>query len=235
MRTVLLIIATLIATQQLSAQEIPTTASGPIKQGLTRFHTIDVDAPIKLSLVEIDEGEIPYIVYDTKEVYTSKFSFEVDKNGVLKIRERNDPKRESITEVEVYYNYLENVNIAKADVVVESVIDAPLLDIYISNDAHFIAEINTQDLKINVTGKCRVEISGSALYQTADIATAIYSAANLRTMSTTVSSSHNADVAIDAYQRLEAKSTTGGIIRYKSFPEIYREDVSLFGGEIKQL
>ena len=122
MRTILLIIATLITAVQLSAQEVPTTASGPIKQGLTRFSSIDVDAPIKLTLIEISEDEIPYIVYDTKEVYTSKFSFEVDKNGVLKIRERNDPKRESITEVQVYYNYLENINIAKADVVAESII-----------------------------------------------------------------------------------------------------------------
>lgn len=235
MRTILLIIATLITAVQLSAQEVPTTASGPIKQGLTRFSSIDVDAPIKLTLIEISEEEIPYIVYDTKEVYTSKFSFEVDKNGVLKIRERNDPKRESITEVQVYYNYLENINIAKADVVAESIIDAPLLDIYISNDAHFIAEIDTQDLKIYITGRCRVEISGEALYQTADVASAVYNAVNLSTMSTTVSVSHNANATVDAYQRLEAKSSTGGTISYKSFPEIYRQDLSLFGGEVKKL
>lgn len=235
MRTILLIIATIFTAVQLSAQEIPSTTSGPIKQGLTRFTKIDVDAPIKLTLIEISENEIPYIVYDTKEVYTSKFSFEVDKNGVLKIRERNDPKRESITEVQVYYNFLEDINIAKADVVAESVIDAPLLDIYISNDAHFIAKIDTQDLKIYITGRCRVEISGEALYQTADVATAIYNAANLSTMSTTISVSHNANATIDAYQRLEAKSSTGGTIGYKSFPEIYREDLSLFGGEVKKL
>lgn len=235
MRTILLIIATLFSVAQLSAQEIASGTSGPMKQGLTRFDAIDVDAPIKLTLTKISDSEIPYILYDTKDVYTSKFSFEVDKSGVLKIRERNDPKRESITEVHVYYNHLKSISISRADVVTEEVIDAHLLDINISNDAHFIAEIDTQDLKINITGKCRVEISGEALYQTADVATAIYNAINLSTMSTTVSVSHNANATIDATQRLEAKSTTGGTINYKSTPDIYREEISLFGGEVKQL
>lgn len=235
MRRILLIAMVLFAAMNVSAQEAAPTSAEPMKQGLTRFHAIDVDAPIKLTLVEIGEYDIPYIIYDTKNVYTSKFSFEVDKNGVLKIRERNDPKRESITEVTVYYNYLEDISIAKADVVAQNILDAPLLDINVSNDAHFSAEIETKDLKIIITGKCRVEIKGEALYQTANVSTAIYNAANLYTMSTTVSASHNADVSIDAYQRLEARSTTGGTIGYRSLPEIYREDISLFGGEIKQL
>ena len=235
MRRFLLIVMVLFAAINVSAQETSPASNEPMKQGLTRFHAIDVDAPVKLTLVEIGEYDVPYIIYDTKNVFTSKFSFEVDKNGVLKIRERNDQKRESITEVTVYYNYLEDISIAKADVVAQNILDAPLLDINISNDAHLSAEINTKDLKINITGKCRVEIKGEALYQTADISTAIYNAANLSTMATTVSASHNADVCIDAYQRLEVKSTTGGKIRYKSYPEIYREDISLFGGEIKQM
>ena len=225
----------LFATMNLSAQQPTQANTEPMKQGLTRFHSIDIDAPIKLTLIEIGEYDIPYIIYDTKSVFTSKFSFEVDKNGVLKIRERNDPKRESITEVTVYYNYLDDISIAKADVVAQNILDAPLLDINVSNDAHLSAEVNTKDIKINITGKCRVEIKGEALYQTASVSTAIYNATSLSTMSTTVSASHNADVSIDAYQRLEATTSTGGAIHYKSHPEIYREDISLFGGEVKQL
>lgn len=225
----------MFAAFELSAQGDASSASQPMKQGLTRFTTIDVDAPIKLTLTKIDEYDVPYIIYDTKEVYTSKFSFEVDRNGVLKIRERQDPKRESITEVEVFYNTLDTIIISKADVTAMGVINTPLLDIYISNDAHLNAEIEALDLKISLTGKSIVELKGSALYQTADISTGQYSALNLSTMSSTASASHNAIVMIDAYQRLEAKTTTGGTISYKSLPEIYREDISLFGGEVKQL
>ena len=225
----------MFAAFELSAQGDASSASQPMKQGLTRFTTIDVDAPIKLTLTKIDEYDVPYIIYDTKEVYTSKFSFEVDRNGVLKIRERQDPKRENITEVEVFYNTLDTIIISKADVTAMGVINTPLLDIYISNDAHLNAEIEALDLKISLTGKSIVELKGSALYQTADISTGQYSALNLSTMSSTASASHNAIVMIDAYQRLEAKTTTGGTISYKSLPEIYREDISLFGGEVKQL
>lgn len=234
MRRILLICIFMFAAFELSAQGAA-SASQPMKQGLTRFTTIDVDAPIKLTLTKIDEYEVPYIVYDTKEVYTSKFSFDVDRDGVLKIRERSDSKRESITEVEVFYNTLDTIIIAKADVSVNGVITTPLLDIYVSNDAHLAADIDALDLNISLTGQSAVELRGSALYQTADISTGQYSALNLRTMSTTVASSHNAEVMVDAYQRLEAKTTTGGVILYKSLPEIYREDVSLFGGEVKQL
>ena len=219
----------------LSAQTDTSSASQPMKQGLTRFTAIDVDAPIKLILTKIDEYDVPYIIYDTKEVYTSKFSFDVDRNGVLKIRERSDSKRESITEVEVFYNTLDTIIISKADVTAEGVIATTLLDIEISSDAHFTAEIDTLDLKISLTGQSVVELNGSALYQTADISTGLYSAINLKTMSATVFASHNAHIMVDASQRLEAKTATGGVISYKSKPEIYREDVSLFGGEVKQL
>ena len=235
MRTILLIIATIFTAVQLSAQEIPSTTSGPIKQGLTRFSKIDVDAPIKLTLIEISENEIPYIVYDTKEVYTSKFSFEVDKNGVLKIRERNDPKRESITEVQVYYNFLEDINIAKADVVAESVIDAPLLDIYISNDSHFVADVETLDVCVYASGKCSIIITGEARYQTVDVSTAEYNASKLETVSTVASSSHNAVVKVNASERLEAKTSTGGKVLYATEPVILRSAITLFGGEIKLL
>jgi hypothetical protein len=206
-----------------------------MKQGLSRFTAIDVDAPIKLTLTKIDEYEVPYIVYDTKEVYTSKFSFDVDRDGVLKICERSDSKRESITEVEVFYNTLNTIIIAEADVTANGIITTPLLDIDISSDAHLTAEIDTLDLKLSLTGQSIVELSGSALYQTADISTGQYSALSLKTMSTTVAASHNAEVMVDASQRLEANTATGGVIFYKSLPEIYRENISLFGGEVKQL
>lgn len=235
MRTILLIILSICSTLPLSAQETLDNPSEPIKQGLSRFHSIDVDAPIKLTLINIGEYDVPYIVYDTKNVFTSKFSFEVGKDGVLKIRERHDPKRETITEVWIYYNSIKSLDISKADVVAEGVIEAHLLDISASNDSHLIAEIKSDDLKINITGKCCVEINGEALYQTADISTATYNAINLKTMSSSITASHNADVSIDATQRLIIKTSTGAKICYKSHPEIYREDISLFGGEVTQL
>ena len=61
---------------------------GPVKQWTSSFTEVDVDAPIKLTLTAIPADQAPYIVYDTKGVLTSKFAAEVDRDGVLKIRER---------------------------------------------------------------------------------------------------------------------------------------------------
>lgn len=236
MKRFLLTIVALLSLTQLSAQiEMTTTSSSPIKQWTGEFNTIDVDAPIKLKLKKCNENQGSYIIYDTKGDYTSKFTAEVNKDKVLKIRERSDSKRETITEVEVYYDTLTDIRIAKADATIEGVLVAELLDIDISNNAHFIAQIETKDLIINITGKCCVTLSGNSLYQTASVSTAEYNALNLSSVSTVVSASHNASVKVDATQRLQAETATGGTIGYKSLPEILRIYIPLFGGEIKRL
>lgn len=236
MKRFISLLAALLGTISLSAQEpAEQVSSNPVKQWTGEFTSIDVDAPIKLRLIKCDEDQGPHIIYDTKGVYTSKFSAEIDNDKQLKIRERVDPKRESITEVEVYYHELTDISIAKADVTVADVLSTELLDINLSNDTHFIAEIDVLDLIITITGRSCVTITGSALYQTADVSTAEYDASNLTTMSTVVSSSHSAAVKVDAYQRLEAKTSTSGYIKYRSLPEILRIYTPMFGGEISRL
>ena len=219
------------------AQESVSPSLGPIQEPLPSFTSIDINAPIKLKLIKIDKSETPYIIYDTKGVYTSKFTYEVQKkdNGILKIDERSDPKRESVTEVEVYFNELTDLSISKADTTVEGVLTSQLLDLYISNDSHFVAEINTLDVCVYASGKCSIILTGEARYQTVDISTAEYNAAKLNTVSTVASSSHNAVVKVNATERLEAKTSTGGKILYTTEPVILRSAITLFGGEIKPL
>ena len=237
MKRFLLSIFALCCATNLMAQEVITTNIGPIRENLSSFDSIDINAPIKLTLIKIDKSEAPYIVYDTKGCYTSKFEFEVQKkgNGVLKIDERSDSKRESVTEVEVYFNELSDISISKADATVMGTLNAQLIDLFISNDSHFIADVNTLDIKVYASGKCCIVLTGEARYQTVDISTADYNAAKLSTVSTVASSSHNATVKVNATERLEAKSSTGGKILYTTQPIILRSEITLFGGEIKLL
>ena len=237
MKRFLLSIFALCCATNLMAQESTIPNLGPIKENLSSFNSIDVNAPIKLTLFKIDKSEAPYIIYDTKGCYTSKFEFEVQKkgNGVLKIDERSDSKRESVTEVEVYFNELTDISISKADATVNGTLNAQLLDLYISNDSHFVADVDTLDIKIYASGKCCIILTGEARYQTADISTADYNAAKLNTVSTVATSSHNATVKVNATERLEAKSSTGGKILYCTEPVILRSEITLFGGEIKLL
>ena len=238
-RFLLIAIFAIICTMALSAQEptpAPMPESRPVKEFLPDFTAIKVDAPIKLTLKKIAVGEAPYIIYNTKDVYTSKFVAEVDrKSRTLKISERSDSKRESITEVEVYFTELSDISISKADAYVDGVLTSQLIDIYISNDANFVAEINSLDLMVYASGQSRIHLSGCTHYQTAEISTAEYDARGLETISTRVESSHNATVKVDAVERLEAKTTTGGKVYYLSHPVILRSEITLFGGEIQRL
>ena len=237
MKRFLLSIFAICCATNLMAQESTIPNLGPIKENLSSFNSIDVNAPIKLTLIKIDKSEAPYIIYDTKGCYTSKFEFEVQKkgDGILKIDERNDSKRESVTEVEVYFNKLTDISISKADVTVIGTLDTQLIDLYISNDSHFVADVDTLDIKVYASGKCCIVLTGKARYQTVDISTADYNAAKLNTVSTVASSSHNATVKVNALERLEAKSSTGGKILYCIEPIILRSEITLFGGEIKLL
>lgn len=238
-RFLLIAIFAIVCTLTLSAQEptpTPMPESRPVKEFLPDFTAIKVDAPIKLTLKKIAMGEAPYIIYNTKGVYTSKFVAEVDrKSRTLKINERSDPKRESITEVEVYFTELSDISISKADAYVDGVLTSQLIDIYISNDANFVAEINSLDLMVYASGQSRIQLKGCTHYQTAEISTAEYDARGLETISTRVESSHNATVKVDAVERLEAKTTTGGKVYYLSHPVILRSEITLFGGEIQRL
>ena len=237
MKRFLLSIFAICCATNLMAQESTIPNLGPIKEDLSSFNSIDVNAPIKLTLIKIDKSEAPYIIYDTKGCYTSKFEFEVQKkgDGILKIDERSDSKRESVTEVEVYFNELTDISISKADVTVIGTLDTQLIDLYISNDSHFVADVDTIDMKGYASGKCCIILTGKARYQTVDISTAAYNAAKLNTVSTVASSSHNATVKVNALERLEAKSSTGGKILYCIEPIILRSEITLFGGEIKLL
>ena len=217
------------------AQQPVTSNSEPVKQWTSSFNALDVDASIKLTLTPVGEDEAPYIIYDTKGVESSKFTVEVDREGVLKIRERYDPKRVGVTEVKLYYNTLVDIRLSRADTHVDGVLAGKIMDIDVSNGAQLVAEVDTKDIKIRISGDSRVEISGSTLYHDADVATAKYNAVELESVSTIVRAEHNAEVKVDAIGRLEAKSSTGGKIFYKSEPELLRTEKSLFGVDVQQL
>ena len=236
MKRYILAILLVFSSMVVFSQNAPTDSVGesrPIKEFLSSFSAIDVDAPVMLTLIKLNAGEAPYIIYDTKGVYTSKFSAEVDsKTKTLKISERKDPKRLSVTEVKVYFSELGDISISMATATVEGTLVSQLLDIVISDDATFKADVDVLDLMVFASGKSRIVLTGNTHYQTADISTAEYDAKDLSTISTTVESSFSAIVKVDAVERLQAKTATGGQVLYRSQPVILRSEVAMFGGDI---
>lgn len=222
MKKFIAVILSLFAITTLSAQE---------KEYLAPFNTLDVDASVKLTLVKIKEHEAPYIIYDTKGAENPKFSFEV-KDKKLKVRERYDSSRKTVTDVTIGFTSLTDISIARADATVKDVLTAQLLDLYITKDAHFTAEVNVLDIMVYASGDSRIELSGETRYHTADISSAHYNAHEMMSVSSIVSASHSAVVRVNAEERLELKTTTGGKIFYYTQPVILRTEVTTFGGEI---
>ena len=222
MKKFIAVILSLFTLSTLSAQE---------KEYLAPFNILDVDAPVKLTLVKIMEYEAPYIIYDTKGAEDTKFSFEV-KDKKLKVRERKDSKRKTVTDVTIGFTTLTDISIAKADATVKGVLMSQILDIYISKDANFAAEVDVLDIMVYASGESRVEIKGQTLYHTADISSAHYNAHLMESVSSIVTSSRNGEVRVNAEERLELKTSTGGEIYYYSQPVILRSESSLLGGKI---
>lgn len=228
MKSVIVTILSIFLTFSVFAQE-----SEMKKELLAPFTTVEIDAPIRLKLIKIAENEIPYILYDTKGATLSRFSFEVNnKTRVLKISERHDPQRKTTTEVEVYFNTITDISIARADTTIEGTLKSQLLDIYVSRGAQLTAEIDVLDVMVYASGKSRVELKGQTHYHTADVSTALYDADELYAVSTIVESSHNAVARVDAEERLQMTTSTGGKIYYRSQPVILRSRITTFGGEI---
>lgn len=222
MKKFVILILSLFSITTLSAQE---------KEYLAPFNRLDVDAPVKLTLVKVMEHEAPYIIYDTKGDKDSKFSFEV-KDKTLKVKERNNSDRKEVTEVTIGFTNLTDISIAKADATVDGVLTSQILDIYISKDAHFTAEVDTLDIMVYASGKSRIELSGKTHYHTAEVSTAHLNTHLMESVSSIVEASHNGVVRVNAKERLELKTATGAEIYYYSQPIIFRSEVTTFGGNI---
>ncbi len=197
----------------------------------TEFKSVDINAPVKLVFKQIDNDDAPYVTYDNHGCESSVFTAGTDKNGVLKIREKSNGKRASITEVEVGYHRLEDIRIARADVLFRDTLNRTIADIAVSDGAHVRATVDIADLKICISNKCVVELSGNVRYLTADVSSSILDASALRCMSCRIEASHKSEVDIDVDERVEAKASYGAEIRYSKSPSIVRND-SAFGGKI---
>lgn len=232
MKKFLLIAITSALSVCAQAQSVGTEDKSGERIWTSEFKSVDINAPVKVIFKRINDNDAPYATYDAHGRESSAFTAEVDKHGVLKIREKSDGKRTSITEVEVGYHDLEDIRIARADVLFRDTLDRATADIAVSDGAHIRAAVDMADLKICIANKCIVELSGDVRYLTADVSSSTLDASALRCMSCRIAASHKAEVDIDVDERVEAEVSYGAKIRYSGSPSIVRTNSSVFGGKI---
>ncbi len=199
---------------------------------LSPFSRLEIDGPLNVHLKRIVDGEDTKIVYDTKGCITSKFKASVNKEGVLRVEERFDQKREDVTDVTIYYESLSDIRIAHATATFEGAVECRILDMAVTGGAIVTIDVQALDTFIECTGKSSLVISGSSRYFKINVSTAKIEAWDLATESSIVDASHGADVRIRASERLEAVTSTAAKVFYRGKPEIVRGKTSLFGGEI---
>lgn len=215
-----------------AATEQEQSVSLPKTDWLTPFYEVKVDGPIEITFKKVKTQEEARITYDTKGWLTSKFKVEIDKNGVLNIEERYDMKRNSVTEVTLYYADLRSVKISHAKAKFSEVMERKVFDVEVSGGADVLMSVKTLDLVVNCTGRSLLTLSGETKYLTMKVSTAKMNGAKLNTVASVVDVSHNAEVRINVSERLEATTSTAAKLLYKGAPVIVRDHTAVFGGDI---
>ena len=208
--------------------------SGEQREWLTSFTAVEVTAPVDLHFYRVPDTEAPKIIYDTKGSYTTRFRFGVQ-DKVLRISERPDSRRPERTQVSVYYNSLDRIAIADAVATFDSTLVATVLDLTVGGMAEVKAPMAVKDLKLDITGKGRVSLTGSARYLTLFISSGVLEAAALEVMSAVSNVTSSGTASLWVTDRFEGKTSTGGKITYKGSPTIIRGSMKFMGGDITRI
>lgn len=208
--------------------------SGEQREWLTSFTAVEVTAPVDLHFYRVPDTEAPKIIYDTKGSYTTRFRFGVQ-DKVLRISERPDSRRPERTQVSVYYNSLDRIAIADAVATFDSTLVATVLDLTVGGMAEVKVPMAVKDLKLDITGKSRVTLTGSARYLTLFISSGVLEAAALEVMSAVSNVTSSGTASLWVTDRFEGKTSTGGKITYKGSPTIIRGSMKFMGGDITRI
>ena len=205
---------------------------GPQSEWLQTFVRLEIEGPMDVVLVPVGADQAPKIIYDTKGAYTSKFRYQV-KDRVLRLSERNDPRRPERTTVTVYYTPMKELFVCDAAVVCQEVVLTDLLDLTLTGNASFTGELDVKDLKMIASGHSTAQLSGVARYLTLSAVSAKVDAADLETMSAIAEAKSSAQVRLNVSERIEARTSMKGSISFKGKPSIVRgEGVRFMGGDI---
>ena len=208
--------------------------SGEQREWLTSFTAVEVTAPVDLHFYRVPDTEAPKIIYDTKGSYTTRFPLGVQ-DKVLRISERPDSRRPERTQVSVYYNSVDRIAIADAVATFDSTLVATVLDLTVGGMAEVKAPMAVKDLKLDITGKSRVTLTGSARYLTLFISSGVLEAAALEVMSAVSNVTSSGTASLWVTDRFEGKTSTGGKITYKGSPTIIRGSMKFMGGDITRI
>ena len=229
MKKIMLLMATLLMAYCAQAQ------NDSRREWLGTFSSISLIGDMKVTLVPIEEGGQPMMIVKAEDRELSKLKYTINNKGELSVRESNNRKRLTRTEIEIHFVAVDAIEVSGSDVEVKGTIEAPIFDVKVSNNGFFKAEIDTQDLMIKASGQSTIDIDGRARYLIADATVAKLDLRELETMSAEVQAAQRGEISLFCTERLAATANLGGTVFYRGNPSILRANSKLLGSSINSI
>ncbi len=220
------------------AQNTPTgmqDASTRQEEWLPSFSELELDGSFRIVLIQQPDSLPPKIVYDTKGYSTSRFRANV-KDKILYISERSDARRPEPTTVKLYLSdRVQRIAVYNAECEFGNLLFGNHISLTVGGHAQVRAEVDVQDLKVDLTDRSMITLSGEARYLWITAASGEVKASELKAMAVKVEARNSSVVSVQAEDRLEAQSSTKAVINYKGSPSILLTSIGFMGGEINRL
>lgn len=195
------------------------------------FSTLKVYSGLKIELVKSEISKIEISGSKADQVSIK------NKNGTLKVSLKF-PDGFSYEDIKIVLHYHKAIDIIDANegslIFSNQLIKQQNLELKVQEGARIESEIQTKYLTIKTVSGGIINIHGSTQNQTIEANTGgIYKGYDLKSTSTTATSSSGAVVKVSVIEMLDANVNLGGTILYKGNPEELKTN-KIMGGKIKK-
>jgi Putative auto-transporter adhesin, head GIN domain len=209
------------------------------KRSVGSFHGIEVGTGVELFLTQGNAEEVAVSASSTK--FRDKLVAEVV-NGILKIRYDTKTgsvnKKKESKELKAYVSYkvLDLLDASTgAEVKIQGVLHSSSLKMKVNTGATAEGQVNIGKLEIDQSTGSKVTLSGKAETLSVGGSTGSrFTGEGMETINCNAKVSTGARVTVSAEKELQAKASTGGIIKYKGSASI-REIKTNTGGSVSKI
>lgn len=209
------------------------------KRTVSSFHGIEVGTGIELMLTAGNAEEVA--VSADKTEHRDKIITKVE-NGILKIRYENKagavnkPKETKNLKAYVSFKSLDKLHVTTgATVKIDGTLKSSLFDLKANTGAVVNGKIDVNSLKVSQSTGSKITLTGAADKLDINGSTGSkFSGLDLSTSNCSVAVNTGAIISVNAEKEIEAKASTGGIVKYKGNPSV-KEIKKNTGGTVSKI
>ena len=170
--------------------------------------------------VYLTQGDEERVVVEADENLQEIITTTVE-GGTLKVTAQKSIGRAKSKKVHVTYRSLNRIAASSgADVIGNSLIESETLSLDSSSGADLQVEIAAREVSVNCSSGADIRVSGRAERLVADASSGSdIKARELEVNTCRASASSGADITVNVRERIEAKASSGGDIKYYGSPE----------------